>query len=335
VDSISNHKLPIDVDEKFLIKAESHTDPGYGVIPQERPIEEYILNGVINLDKPSGPTSHEVASWVRKILNLSKTGHAGTLDPRVTGVLPIALENSCKILQTLLKTGKEYICVMHLHREVVESLIKEKMNEFVGKIFQRPPLRASVKQSLRIREIYYIDILEIDGRNVLFYVGCQAGTYIRKLVHDLGLVFGTGAHMRELRRTRVGPFYEKNNLVTLQDIKDAYTFWKEDQDESHIREVILPLEYGVSGLPKIYIRDSAVDAVCHGAKLTAPGVLKLSSHINPKSLVGLFTLKNELIALIVSNYDSNKILNLDHGIIGETKRVIMPVNTYPSWKEFK
>ncbi|MBD3226693.1 MAG: RNA-guided pseudouridylation complex pseudouridine synthase subunit Cbf5 [Candidatus Lokiarchaeota archaeon] len=332
---IPESKLPIDKDVEFLIKAESHTDPNYGTFPEDRPINDYIKNGIINLDKPSGPTSHEVASWVRKILKVNKTGHAGTLDPRVTGVLPVAIENSCKVLQTLLKTGKEYICIMHLHEEVPEDTIRKTLNEFVGKIYQRPPLRSSVKQRLRIREIYYIEILEINGRDVLFFVGCEAGTYIRKLVHDLGLVFGTGAHMRELRRTRVGPFSENENLNNLHDIVDAYHFLIEDHEEKYLRKIIMPLEFAASGLPKIYIRDSAIDAICHGAKLTAPGVLKVSANVKSNSLVGIFSLKNELVALLKSYHSAIKIKSIEHGLVGEVKRVIMEPNTYPSWDSYK
>ncbi|MHA1268724.1 MAG: RNA-guided pseudouridylation complex pseudouridine synthase subunit Cbf5 [Candidatus Helarchaeota archaeon] len=333
--SVQPYKLPSDIKEELLVKTESHTDPKYGYYPEKRPIDIYIDNGIVNLDKPSGPTSHEVATWVRKILNVEKAGHAGTLDPRVTGILPVALNNGCKILRTLLKSGKEYICIMHTHKIIPEDVIKRVLNDFVGPIYQRPPLRSSVKQILRIRTIYYIDILEIDEKNILFRIGCEAGTYIRKLVYDLGLVFGTGAHMRELRRTRVGVFKEDEKLVTLQDLKDAYQFYIDEGDESYLRKVIQPLEFALASIPKIYVRDSAVDAICHGAKLTAPGILKVSSHLKRDSLAGIFTLKNELIALANINYSATKILKIDHGIIGETQRVIMPPNTYPSWKSYK
>ncbi|MHA1693794.1 MAG: RNA-guided pseudouridylation complex pseudouridine synthase subunit Cbf5 [Candidatus Helarchaeota archaeon] len=323
------------MEDKFLIKAESYTDPNFGVIPEKRPIHQYINFGIINLDKPAGPTSHEVASWVRKILNIKKTGHSGTLDPRVTGVLPVALNDGCKILQTLLKAGKEYVCVMHLHKQISEQKIRDIIYEFKGKIYQRPPLRSSVKQRLRIREIYYIDILEIEDRNVLFIIGCQAGTYIRKFVFDLGLALGCGAHMRELRRTRVGPFKENDNLFNLQDIKDAYEFYIEEGDETYLRKIILPMEYALTGMPKIIVRDSAVDALCHGAKLTAPGILKVSAHLKSNDLACVLTLKNELVALVEPKYSASQIVKIDHGVIGKVNRVIMPINTYPSWKSYK
>jgi H/ACA ribonucleoprotein complex subunit 4 len=184
------------------IKAQDTTDPKYGHKPSERPAEDYIRYGVINMDKTAGPTSHEVAAWIKKIMHLTHIGHGGTLDPKVTGVLPVTLEDSTKIVQALLHSGKEYICVMKPHGDAQETRVRHVLEEFQDQIYQRPPLRASVKRQLRTRRIYYIDFLELNGRNVLFRVGCEGGTYIRKLCYDIGEILGVGAHMQELRRTR-------------------------------------------------------------------------------------------------------------------------------------
>ncbi len=122
-----------------------------------------------------------MVSWVKRILSLNRAGHSGTLDPKVTGVLPVMLGNATKIANVLLKAGKEYVCIMRLHQQESKGKIRKAAAEFVGTIYQRPPLRSSVKRRLRTRQIYYLDILEIDGQDVLLRVGCQAGTYIRKL----------------------------------------------------------------------------------------------------------------------------------------------------------
>ncbi|MHA1594665.1 MAG: RNA-guided pseudouridylation complex pseudouridine synthase subunit Cbf5 [Candidatus Baldrarchaeia archaeon] len=328
-------KLPSDVKRKIIVKSEAETDPRYGCYPDERPIESLIENGVINLDKPAGPTSHEVVAWIKRILNVKKAGHGGTLDPGVTGVLPIALENATKVIQTLLPAGKEYVTVMYLHRDVPEDKIREVVSEFVGEIYQRPPVRSSVKRRLRTRKIYYIKILEIEGRNVLMRVGCQAGTYIRKLIFDIGEALGSGAHMRELRRTRTGPFKEDETLVTLHDLVDAYHFWKEDGDEQFLRKCIQPVERALDHLPHIWVRDSAVDALCHGAHLTVPGIVKLHEGIKPGDLVAIFTLKDEVIALGRAVMSTEEILKKSKGIAATIDRVIMKRGTYPSWKEFK
>jgi len=250
----------------------------------------------------------------------------------VTGVLPIALEEATKVIQALLIAGKEYVGVMKLHKDMSERRIREVFDEFKGKIYQRPPARASVKKVLRTRTIYYLDILEIEGRNILFKVGCEAGTYIRKLVFDIGRALGCGAHMHELRRIRAGPFTE-NNIVTLHDTLYLYNKWLETNDIKILRKFILPMERALDFMPKIFIRDSAVDAVCHGAHLTAPGITHVESGIKPSDKVAIFTLKGEAVALGTAIASTEEILKATHGIMVRTDRVLMPRGTYPKlWK---
>lgn len=251
----------------------------------------------------------------------------------MTGVLPITLEESRKIVQALLYSGKEYVCLMKLHADSSEKKVRDVLAEFENEIYQRPPLRASVKRQLRTRRIYYIDFLEMDGRNVLFKVGCEGGTYIRKLCYDIGEVLGIGAHMQELRRIRAGPFRENGDMVTLHDVAYWFMEWQQQKDEKILRKFILPMEKALAFVPKIYIRDSAVDAVCHGANLTAPGVLSLETGIEKDSLMALFTLKREAVALAEALASTEEILSMDHGIVAKTKRVLMPRGTYPKcWK---
>lgn len=251
----------------------------------------------------------------------------------MTGVLPIALEESRKIVQALLLSGKEYVCVMKLHREAEEKQVRNVLKEFEDTIYQRPPLRAAVKRRLRMRSIYYIDFLEMDGRNVLFKVGCEAGTYIRKLCFDVGEVLGCAAHMQELRRTRAGPFVENGDMVTLHDVAYWFMEWREQKDERILRKFIQPMEKALVLVPKIYVRDSAVDAVCHGANLTAPGVLSLETKINKGLTVAVFTLKGEVVALAKAVASTEDVLNMGHGVVAETRRVLMFRGTYPKcWK---
>jgi len=251
----------------------------------------------------------------------------------VTGVLPTALEEATKVVQALLLTGKEYVCIMRLHSQVPEDQIKAVLGEFHGTIYQRPPVRASVKRRLRTRKIYYLDLLETDGRNILFKVGCEAGTYIRKLCYDLGEALGCGAHMQELRRTRVGPFVEDEELVTLHDVSYMFAQWQETKDESLLRKFIYPMEKSLELLPKIYIRDSAVNAVCHGAHLAAPGVLSLDTEIKPNDAVAIFTQKGEAVALAKALTSTEEILRMDHGLVAKIQRVLMPRGIYPKmWR---
>ncbi len=318
-------------EESFYIKEEGEVGE-YGVYPYNRPIRDYIRKGMVCIDKPMGPSSHEVVVWVRKILEVSKTGHTGTLDPRVTGVLPIMIEHGTKLVKYLQESDKEYVALMHLHADAKKDEIEKVMESFVGKIYQKPPLKSAVRKRLRIREIKEIEILEIDGRDVLFRVLCEAGTYIRKLCIDIGEVLGTGAHMQELRRTKTGIFDEEKSF-TLHDLLDAYTFWKEEGEERYLREIIMPMEEAGKTMKKIVIKDTAVDAVCHGANLSAKGIHYIEKTIVEGDTVALFTLKNELVAIGKALVNADSMLKMKKGIVVKTLRVLMERGTYPSyWK---
>ena len=244
--------------------------------------------------------------------------------------------SATKIIPALMSAGKEYVCVMRIHGDFDLNELQNIIKEFIGPIYQRPPLRSAVKRVVRVRRVYYIKVLEVSGRDVLMKVGVEAGTYIRKLCHDIGEVLGCGAHMQELRRTRVGPFKEDETLVTLQDVVDAYKIWTELGEEEYIRKVILPVEAGVSHLPKVIIKDSAVDAICHGAALAVVGILRVETGIKVGDLVALFTQKGELVALGKSAMRSEEMVSSRRGIAVRVTRVIMRPGTYPPlWKSKK
>ena len=252
----------------------------------------------------------------------------------MTGVLPVTLEDSTKIVQALLHSGKEYVCVMKLHGETEETRVTHVLEEFQDLIYQRPPLRASVKRQLRTRRVYYIDFLEMYGRNVLFKVGCEGGTYIRKLCYDIGEILGVGAHMQELRRTRAGPFTENNkDLARLHDLAYWFSEWKEKKDPKFLHKFIQPMETALALVPKIVVRDSAVDALCHGANLTAPGILAVETGITKGLMTAVLTLKGEAVALAKALVSTEEILDLKHGTVATLQRVMMPRGTYPKvWK---
>ncbi|MBU0497501.1 MAG: RNA-guided pseudouridylation complex pseudouridine synthase subunit Cbf5 [Candidatus Thermoplasmatota archaeon] len=327
------NQLPCLQPRKRLIKINAATNPHYGRPPQDLGVSNLVQQGCVILDKPCGPTSHQVVAWVKNILNLEKAGHGGTLDPAVSGVLPIAFGSSTNALQVLLTAGKEYISLMKLHKTIPEEKITKTLNKFVGDINQIPPVRSAVKRVRRKRQIYYIDILEIMDRDVLFRVGCEAGTYIRTLCVDIGKTLHTGAHLEELRRTRVGCLTEENTF-TLQTLKDAYTFWKEDDNPSQLLTCLNPVEYLFSHLPAIIIRDSAVDALCHGAHLAVPGIVELDTGIKKGDAATVFTLKNEVVALVHAEMSTEEMIQRDTGVCATLSRVLMKKGTYPSvWKK--
>ncbi|MBI2660030.1 RNA-guided pseudouridylation complex pseudouridine synthase subunit Cbf5 [Candidatus Woesearchaeota archaeon] len=312
---------------EVLTRKEAETNPDLGCNPEERKTEEIINYGIVNIDKPKGPTSHQVSDFVQKILHINKSGHSGTLDPAVTGVLPVALGRGTRIVQTLLTAGKEYVAIMHLHKEVDEEALKKTIQgHFLGKIRQMPPIKSSVKRQLRTRSIYYFDILEIDGKDVLFNVGTEAGTYIRKLIHDIGQKLKVGAHMAELRRAKAGPF-DESTLFTLHELTDAYHFYKEEQNDKFIRKAIQPLENGVKHLPKIWVFDTTVESLCHGVDLKVPGISRLNDKIAGNDIVAIMTLKDELVALGTSKMNSDGMLQ-DKGIAVQTEKVFMQPGAY-------
>ena len=221
---------------------------------------------------------------------------------------------------------------MQVHADIPEGRLREVLGQFEGEIFQKPPLRASVKREPRKRFIYQLNVHEVDGRTVLFTCSCQAGTYIRKLCSDVGEVLGCGAHMRELRRTRAGPFTEDDGIVTLHELSAAQSDFEAGNEEP-LRRIIRPMEVALTTLSHILIRDSAVDAICHGAELALPGIVKLDSSIERNKPVALFTLKGEGVALGRDLMTSREMLDQEKGVAVKTDRVIMDRGTYPAlWK---
>ncbi|MHB8586508.1 MAG: RNA-guided pseudouridylation complex pseudouridine synthase subunit Cbf5 [Thermoplasmatota archaeon] len=308
------------------------TDPSSGVAPAARTIEDHLRLGVVNLDKPAGPTSHQVVAWLKLALQLEKAGHGGTLDPSVTGVLPVALSDATRMVKTLLLAPKEYMVEFEANREVSGSTLRDEISKFRGPIWQMPPLESAVKRELRVRTIYELEVLEIEKRRALFRVRCEAGTYMRKLCDDLGTMLLVGGHMAALRRLRTGPFGEAS-CVTLHDLRDAYETWRTDGDERALRLVVRPVEELVAHLPRIELRDAAVDAVCHGAPLGAPGIASCDERTQEGELAALFTLKGELVAVGEARLPAKRMVEDNHGVAVQTTRVLMRPGTYRrGWK---
>ncbi len=309
------------------------TDDAYGTYYDKRTIEQLLNYGIILLDKPPGPTSHETVAWTKRILKLPKIGHSGTLDPQVSGVLPLGLGEATKALGILLLGPKEYHALGRVHSLPSKEKLEEIINLFRGEIFQKPPQRSAVVRQTRTRTIHEFEVLEQKERLLLTRVLCESGTYIRKLYYDMGEILGPGATMIELRRTRVDQFYETDGLVTLHELADAFALWEEKKDDSKLMKIIKPVEYAFSELKSVIIRDSAVDAMCHGAQLAIPGILKISSNLKKGDLVGVYTQKGEAVALAEATMTEEEIRDATKGYAFETRRIIMAPNTYPKkWR---
>lgn len=317
----------------MLVRTGHFTPIPHGCTPLKRQIDEYIKLGIINLDKPSNPSSHEVVAWIKRILRVEKTGHSGTLDPKVTGCLIVCIDRATRLVKSQQGAGKEYVAVIRFHEDVSgrEVQFARALELCTSAIFQRPPLIAAVKRQLRIRTIYDSKLIEFDGERKLavFWVSCEAGTYIRTLCQHLGYLVGVGAHMQELRRVRSGAMTEEEGLVTMHDVLDAQWKYDTDRDESYLRAVVQPLESLLTGYKRLVVKDSAVNAVTYGAKLMLPGLLRFESGIEVHEEVVLITTKGEAIALGYAMMGSVELSSCDHGVVAKIKRVIMSRDLYP------
>lgn len=318
--------------DRLNVRTNHYTPLPFGNSPLKRPIVDYIRSGFINVDKPSNPSSHEVVSWIKRILKVEKTGHSGTLDPKVTGCLIVCIDRATRLVKSQQNAGKEYVAVFNLH-SAVESIknVTQGLEKLRGALFQRPPLISAVKRQLRVRSVYDSKLLDFDAeRNVgVFWVSCEAGSYIRTMCVHLGLMLGVGGQMIELRRVRSGIQGEKEGMVTMHDILDAQWAYENHKDETYIRRVIKPLEGLLIAHKRIFIKDSAVNAVCYGAKVLLPGILRYEDGIEIDQEIVIVTTKGEAVALAIAMMTTSTMASCDHGVAAKLKRVIMERDTYP------
>ena len=263
--------------------------------PEERTPRELLSFGVINLDKPPGPSAHQVSAWVRDLADVRRAAHAGTLDPTVTGCLPVLTGDATRIARALLGP-KEYVAVLELHGRAPEDL-ERVLGAFEGPVLQRPPRKSAVDRSLRVRQVDDLTVLESEPRRLLLRIECESGTYVRKLCHDAGLALGTGANMGDLRRTAATPF-DDTDLVTLHDLTDALAFHDEGVPES-LYEAVDPAERALASLPAVTIASSAAREVAEGAPVYAPGVLDADDGVDPETapLVACYTTDGSAVCL--------------------------------------
>ncbi|WP_122089565.1 RNA-guided pseudouridylation complex pseudouridine synthase subunit Cbf5 [Halalkalicoccus subterraneus] len=284
--------------------------------PDDRDLDSLVEFGVVNLDKPPGPSAHQVSAWIRDLLGVEKAAHAGTLDPKVTGCLPVMTGAATRLAPAFLEGHKEYVAVLELHGPAPTD-IEAVIGEFEGALYQKPPKKSAVARRLRVRTVHELDLLEVQDRNALLRIRCESGTYVRKLCHDIGLALGTGAHMGHLRRTGTTPF-DDASLVSLYDLADAIAF-AEEGDEGPLREVIDPGERALSHLPRVTIAPNAAHEVAHGAQVYAPGVIDAEGDPDTEPLVACYTPDGSAICLgrLVGDHDadSDRVVALERVLV--------------------
>lgn len=292
-------------------KKELFTDEKYGKRPEERTKKELLDSGIVIIDKPSGPASHSVSTQVAKILKIKKTGHLGTLDQKATGVLPVLLGRATSCVH-FFQYDKEYVCTMEFKKSVAKNKLEQTLKKFIGEITQIPPPYAAVAKRPRKRKIHFLEILEFTGKKLKFHIKCQAGTYIATLCSDIGKEMNMETEMKNLRRTKVGKWSEKE-AISLRDLSKKH---------------ILPMEEAIE-IKKVWIADSAIEAICSGAQLMVPGILKTEQNIKIGEIIAILSLKDELVAFGEAQMISEEMVTEKKGTAAKIKRVIMKRGTYP------
>tara|TARA_B100000287_G_C20588146_1_gene763085 strand:+ start:126 stop:1085 length:960 start_codon:yes stop_codon:yes gene_type:complete len=300
----------------------------HGLNPEELTIEQRLASGFILLDKPPGPTSHQIASWVRDLLGLERLGHGGTLDPFATGVLPLMAGKSMKLTKGILKTDKTYVAVLKFAQETNIDSLNEVIDKLTGRIYNVPPEISAVKVQVRTRKIYKFELIENNSKQAIVRIFCEAGTYIRTIARDMGLLLGYNVELKELRRENSGRF-NLTDCVTLQEIADAVWLWKECDNSAALEKIIHPTEKLLLDKPYIIVKDSAASALCHGAPLLRPGLIEVSDTLSSGLEVAAFTSKNEIVGIVKMSKGFTEISSESSGEIGKPVMILMEQERYP------
>jgi H/ACA ribonucleoprotein complex subunit 4 len=282
------------------------------------------------VDKPRGPSSHQVTAWARDMVGVEVAGHAGTLDPNVSGLLWVGIGPALKLLPLVLEFPKRYVASVVLHGPVPRPDIDRVLREFTGPIYQLPPVRSAVKRERRVRTVHRLELLDADGPRLLLDITADSGTYVRTLAVDLGEALGTGAHMEELRRVGTGPFREKDG-APLSVIADAVAA-RVAGDPGPLLALLHPIEQVWREFPAIVVKDGAASALAHGAGLASGGILALPKPFGRGARVTLLTRSGELVATGVARHRSDEVGQVKHGWVVDETRVFVDPSRFPaSW----
>jgi H/ACA ribonucleoprotein complex subunit 4 len=317
----------------IILESDTETLAEHGSAPDARTIDQLLEGGFILLDKAPGPSSHQVSAWARDMFGLEKLGHGGTLDPFATGVLPLLAGKAMRLTGTILTHDKTYLAIFKVHGGIDRSALDDAMSNLTGKVYNVPPEISAVRVQVRTRTISEFKILDIEGESVLVSIKCEAGTYVRTMARDLGLLLNTSVELKELRRPSSGE-YTLAQSVTMQQIADAYWLWKERGDETAIRRILHPVETLLKDLPVIVVKDGAAAALSHGAPLLRPGLVSIAEDLKAKQEVLIVTQKGEVVALAQLSVTGSTIQEMKQGEVAKPHTVLMKQDTYPrSWKK--
>lgn len=317
----------------IILESDTETSAEHGSAPDARTIDQLLEGGFILLDKAPGPSSHQVSAWARDMFGLEKLGHGGTLDPFATGVLPLLAGKAMRLTGTILTHDKTYLAILKVNGGIDRSALDDAMSNLTGKVYNVPPEISAVRVQVRTRTISEFKILDVEGELVLVSIKCEAGTYVRTMARDLGLLLDTVVELKELRRPSSGD-YSLAQSVTMQQIADAYWLWKERGDETAMRRILHPVETMLKDIPKIVVKDGAAAALSHGAPLLRPGLVSIAEGLTAKQEVQIVTQKGEVVALAQLTVTGSTIQEMKQGEVAKPHTVLMKQDTYPrSWKK--
>ncbi len=317
----------------IILEKDAKTSPDHGTIPSERTIEQLLESCFILLDKSPGPSSHQVSAWARDMMGLEKLGHGGTLDPFASGLLPLLSGKAMRLTGKILTHDKSYLALFKFGKELERNEIEDKMAMLTGKVYNVPPEISAVRVQVRTRKISKFDILDFDGTSLLTHIECEAGTYVRTMARDLGLLLDTPVELKELRRPTSGEF-SLSQSITMQQLADAYWLWQEKGEEDAMLRILHPIEDMLSDLPRVVVKDGAAAALSHGAPLLRPGVVSIDDDLNVGTEVLLVTMKGEAVAIAKMSQNSKVIPDMNQGEVAKPNCVLMKEDTYPrSWKK--
>jgi len=301
--------------------------------PPADPVAERIAAGAfLLLDKPRGPSSHQVTAWARDLLGVERAGHAGTLDPNVSGLLWVGVGPALKLLPLVLELPKRYVGVVVLHGAVEARELEGALVEFTGPIYQTPPVRSAVRRERRVRTVHRLELVESEGTRRLIDVVADSGTYIRTLAVDLGEALGVGAHLEELRRTATGPFTEAS-AITLTELADAVAA-RAIGDPAPLLAALHPIEEVWREFPRIVVKESAASAIAHGAGLARGGIVGAPKGFAQGARVVLVRRSGELLATGIARVDAEEMRGSGHGWVVDQTRVFVDAERFPAlWQE--
>ena len=316
------------MNKTIILDHAASTDDAIGTYPDQKTIEQRLESGFFLLDKGAGPTSHQVAAWVRDMLELPHLGHGGTLDPFATGVLPLMSGKAMRLTKQILEHDKTYIAVFQFKNDVDQDALNSVMEQLTGRIYNVPPEISAVRVQVRTRKIHDFSLLDQSSKRIVARIRCEAGTYIRTMARDMGLLLDQPVELKELRREDSGRF-TLDDCVQLHEIADAVWLWKECNESEALLRMLHPTEKLLAGLPRIVVKDSAVAALAHGAPLLRPGIVSIPTDLTAGQNVLVTSMKGEAVCFVKVNCDSESITNMEKGEIARPSAVLMNDDVYP------